>query len=308
MIKRMMHNWLAKLVSVALAIIAWYFISLNVATTSQRNLEIPVSVVGLEQTQTISETIDKVDITVSGESRQVDRLVPENFTATLNVAGLSGDYTQKIEVIPPQGISIDNVSPEISIGTLETISSKAVPVSIIFLPSQDMNSILQATPSRKTVTVQGRESILEQITQVTGFIASQTGDVTASLYATDAANQPINNALEVNLEPSSITVTVTAESILHTKAVPLVVTPPVVENFNISSFSLSQSVITLAGLQDIIEPLEQINGTLLLPEDVGESDYSLPVILELPENVNALQTITAQFTLEPANPLSSPEQ
>jgi YbbR domain-containing protein len=305
MIKRMTHNWLPKLVSIALAIIAWYFISFNVATTSQRNLEIPVSVVGLEQTQIISETIDKVDITVSGESRQVDRLVPENFSATLNVAGLTGDYTQNIEVIPPQGIRIDRVSPEISIGTIETISSKTVPVSIVFLNETTADTILQARPAQSTVTVQGRESILEKITNVTGLVPSQTGELTASLYATDTASQPV---LEISLEPSTINVTITAEPILHTKAVPLVVEPPAVENFKTSNFSLSQSVITLAGQQGVLAALEQITGTLLLPENTVENDYSLPVNLELPENVNALQTITATFTLEPLNPLSSPDQ
>ena len=219
MIKRLTHNWLAKLVSVALAIIAWYFILLNVATTSQRNLEIPVSVVGLEQTQTISEIIDQVNITVSGESRQVDRLVPENFTATLNVAGLSGAYEQKIEVIAPQGIKVDSVSPEISIGTIETISSKEVPVSIVFLPGQNSNNLLTATPKRQTITVQGRESILGQITQVTGLIPAQPGEVTATLYATDANHYPIGNPADVSLEPSSITVTVSSEAIMHIKPV-----------------------------------------------------------------------------------------
>jgi YbbR domain-containing protein len=306
MIKRLTHNWLPKLISVALAIIAWYFISLNVATTSQRNLEIPVSVVGLEQTQTISETIDKVEITVSGDSRQVDRLVPENFTATLNVAGLSGEYTQSIEVIPPQGINVDNVSPEISIGTIETISSKTVPVSMAFLPGQDLNSILQIAPSRDTVTVQGRESVLAQVTQATGLIPAQAGEVNATLYASDANNIPITTS-EVSLEPSSIAVSVISKPVLHTKAVPVIVETPTLEDFTVKAFSLSQSVITLAGPETTLQTLEQVNGSIILPETLAAQDYSLPVRLELPDDLSALQNITAQFTLETINPLTNPE-
>jgi YbbR domain-containing protein len=306
MIKRLTHNWLPKLISVALAIIAWYFISLNVATTSQRNLEIPVSVVGLEQTQTISETIDKVEITVSGDSRQVDRLVPENFTATLNVAGLSGEYTQSIEVIPPQGINVDNVSPEISIGTIETISSKTVPVSMAFLPGQDLNSILQIAPSRDTVTVQGRESVLAQVTQATGLIPAQAGEVNATLYASDANNIPITTS-EVSLEPSSIAVSVISKPVLHTKAVPVIVETPTLEDFTVKAFSLSQSVITIAGPETTLQNLEQVNGSIILPETLAAQDYSLPVRLELPDDLSALQNITAQFTLETINPLTNPE-
>jgi YbbR domain-containing protein len=306
MIKRLTHNWLPKLISVALAIIAWYFISLNVATTSQRNLEIPVSVVGLEQTQTISETIDKVEITVSGDSRQVDRLVPENFTATLNVAGLSGEYTQSIEVIPPQGINVDNVSPEISIGTIETISSKTVPVSMAFLPGQDLNSILQIAPSRDTVTVQGRESVLAQVTQATGLIPAQAGEVNATLYASDANNIPITTS-EVSLEPSSIAVSVISKPVLHTKAVPVIVETPTLEDFTVKAFSLSQSVITLAGPETTLQTLEQISGSIILPETLATQNYNLPVRLELPDDLSALQNITAQFTLETINPLTNPE-
>ena len=133
MIRRLAHNWLPKLISLMLAVIAWYFISLSDASVSQRNLDIPVSVVGLEQNQTISGITDKVSILVSGDSRQIDRLRAANFDATLNVAGLNGDYEQKIEVIAPQGISVDSISPEISIGKIETISSKTVPIVIAFL-------------------------------------------------------------------------------------------------------------------------------------------------------------------------------
>ncbi len=307
MIKRLTHNWLAKLVSVALAIIAWYFILLNVATTSQRNLEIPVSVVGLEQTQTISEIIDQVNITVSGESRQVNRLVPENFSATLNVAGLSGAYEQKIEVIAPQGIKVDSVSPEISIGTIETISSKEVPVSILFLPGQTTNTLLTATPQQQTVTVQGRESILAQITQITGLVPAQIGDVTATLYATDANSYPIGNSTDVSLEPLSISVTVTSEAILHMKPVILSLTPPEFEGFTLKDFAVSQSVITLVGSQEMLETLEQITGTIVLPDTLSEQSYTLPVLLGLPENISAMQNVSVQFSLEPTNPLATPE-
>jgi YbbR domain-containing protein len=306
MIKRLSHNWLPKLVSVALALIAWYFISLNVATTSQRYLKVPVSVVGLEQNQMISEMIEEVDIRVSGDSRQVDRLVPENFTATLNVTGLNGEYTKSIEVIPPQGIRIDRVSPEISIGTIETISSKSVPVVVGFIPGQDVDHLLQIMPVQEAAMVQGRESVLSRISQVVGLVPAQVGEVIVPVYATDEKGIPITTS-EVSLEPSSITVKVMAEPILHTKAVPLVVEPPVVDGFKIADFSLSQSVITVTGSSKALEVLEQVTGQVVLSDGFEAKNYSLSVELTLPENINALQTITAQFVLEPINPPSEPQ-
>jgi YbbR domain-containing protein len=307
MMKRMMHNGLPKVVSAALALIAWYVISLNVATTSQRNLKIPVSVVGLEQTQMISETIDEVEIAVSGDSRQVDRLVPENFTATLNVTGLSGEYTQTIEVIPPQGINVDNVSPEISIGTIETISSKSVPVMVAFISGQDVDSRLEIVPIQDTVRVQGRESVLVQITQVVALVDARVGETTIPVYATDENGTPITTS-EVSLEPSSIRVNVIAEPILHTKAVSIMVEPPLTEGFEITNFNLSQSVITLTGNHEALESLEQVSGKVIVLDTFEAQSYALPVELELPANVNALQTITAEFVLEPINPLSEPDQ
>lgn len=299
------NNWLPKLVSVALAIVAWYFISLNVATISQRNLEIPVSVVGLEQTQTITEIPENVSITVSGDSRQVNRLVPENFTATLNVAGLNGEYSQKIEVIPPQGIVVEKVSPEISIGTIESIRSKEVPVSIVVLPGQDKDLHFQAVPEQPTVTVQGRESILERIAQVTGLVAPQIGEVTVGLYATDANQYPIGYSLEVALNPAILNVSITATPVLHLKNLPLVVAVPRVENYVVREFTLSQDTLTVIGTADLLESLERITGSIELPDTLSQR-HNLPVNLDLPGDVNTLQRVTASFSLMPINPLAPP--
>jgi YbbR domain-containing protein len=86
------------------------------------------------------------------------------------------------------------------------------------------------------------------------------------------------------------------------------VEPPLTEGFEITNFNLSQSVITLTGNHEALESLEQVSGKVIMSDTFEAQGYALPVELELPENVNALQTITAEFVLEPINPLSEPDQ
>jgi YbbR domain-containing protein len=309
MMRVLAHNWLPKLISLALAIVAWYFILVSDASVSQRNLDVPVTVVGLEQNQIISGGItDKVNIMVSGDSRQIDRLRPENFDATLNVAGLKGNYEHKIDVIAPQGISVDSISPEISIGKIETIGSKTVPVVIAFLPGQDTNTVFQTNAKVQDIVVQGRESVLEQITQATAVVAPQAGEFEVTFVGTNITGQPIANALDITLEPPSGLVTVIATAVLHTKVIPLVVQEPVLNGYRILDFKLSSPTITLAGPQGVLEPLESIQGSVVLADTLEAGTYDLPLTLELPQDVSTLQSVNAQFGLEIINPLSNPEQ
>jgi YbbR domain-containing protein len=302
MIKRVTNNWLQKLIALLLAILAWYVVSISDTSVSQRSLQVPVEIEGLSEAQTQSGAPETVDVVVSGRSSSVNVLRPENFRASLNLEGFTGEYQQRIIVVPPQDISLVSVSPETAIGTVETINSKDVPVVVALEGQRDPNSLLNSVSSVRNVRATGRESVLAQVASATAVVTSEGGESSVTLFASDASGQPV---LGITLEPNATTVTVTTTPILHSKTVALEVTVPEAEGFEAENFSLSQTTLDIAGTRELIAPIETVRGVVELSEDAEAGDYSLPVTPQLPEGVRALETVTATFNLVAVNPLST---
>jgi YbbR domain-containing protein len=305
MIRRITNNWLQKLISLLLAVLAWYLISLSDTSVSQRSLQVPVAVEGLSENQKQSGAPVTVAVIVSGRSTSVNALRPENFRATLNLSNVSGEYQQRIVVVPPQDISLVSVSPETAIGTVETISSKSIPVTVTLAGQTDANTLLRPATALQTVLATGRESVLAQVASATAFVNAVAGESSVTLFASDVAGQPVP---EITLEPSATTVTVTATPILHSKTVPLTVAEPDVAPLRVNTFSLSQTTLLIAGTKEQLDAVERVTGVVETNETLAAGEYSLTISPQLPEGVRALETITAQFTLSTVKPLSNSGQ
>jgi YbbR domain-containing protein len=302
MIKRLTNNWLQKLICLCLAILAWYVVSLSDTSVSQRSLRVPVAIEGLSEFQAQSGAPATVDVIVSGRSSSVNALRPENFRASLDLRNAAGDYQESIVVVPPQDISLVSVSPETAIGTVETISSKEVPVVVALEGRRDPNLILTSRSSVQNVTATGRESVLAQVASATAVVTSESSERSVTLFASDANGLPVP---EITLGPNAATVTVSTTPVLHSKTVALEVTEPEAEDFRVDNFSLSQTTLEVAGRTEQLAALQTVSGVAELPEPLEAGDYSLSVNVQLPEGVRALETATATFTLTAVNPLST---
>ncbi len=302
MIKRLTNNWLQKLISLLLAMLAWYFISISDTSVSQRSLRVPVEIEGLSEAQTQSGAPATVDVIVSGRSSSVNALRPENFRASLDLGDAAGDYQERIVVVPPQDISLVSVSPEIAIGAVETISSKDVPVVVALTGQSNPNVVLTPLSSVQSVRATGRESVLAQVTSATAVVTSTSGENRVTLFPSDATGQPV---AEISLGPDSTTVTVSATPILHSKTVTLEVALPNADPLEVEIFALSQTTLQVAGTRELLAALESMTGVVELPENPEAGEYFLNVRPQLPEGVRPLETVTAQFTLVAVNPLST---
>lgn len=300
--KRLTNNWLQKLISLLLAVLAWYGVSITDTSVSQRSLQVSVEVEGLSGAQTQSGAPKTVDVIVSGRSSSVNALRPENFRASLDLSDFTGEYEQRIVVVPPQDISLVSVSPEIAIGTVETINSKDVPVVIALEGQRDPNTLLTSTSSVQSVRATGRESVLAQVTSATAVVMANSSESSATLFASDANGQPVP---EIRLEPNATMITVTPTPILHSKTVALEVVEPKVESLDVEDFALAQTTLQVAGTKEQLASLESVQGILELDEDSEAGEYTLPVTPQLAEGLRALETVTATFTLVTTNPPST---
>lgn len=300
--KILLNNWPQKVLALSLAILAWFSINQNTRSTSQRELSVPVTVEGRASDQIETGAPRFVNITVAGETSQVNRLRPENFDAVLDLSGLEGEYEQTIIVVPPQGVRLLNTEPDTAIGVVESIDTKTVPVETAVLGAMPDDMVLDALAEPSEVIVRGRSSTLEDIDKAVALINTrQEGEVT--LYATNTDNRPVP---EVTLEPNTVSISLGSEPVLHTRSVPLSVSEPETD-LVLSDFSVSQPSLEVAGAEEVLADLQSVDASVETDTTPAftPGEYTLEVRPQLPDGVRALERVSVSFSL--AAPPREPE-
>ena len=295
-IKRLTYQWPLKLAALLLAALGWYFVNLNSITVTQRSFTVPVRVEGVADNAVPSEVPETVEVAVSGPSVRVARLEADRFDATLNLTGVSGDYQRPIEVLIPQGIDLLSSVPAEAIGTVEAIGTKQVPVEVAMAgEAEDALFTPEFTPVE--VSVRGRTSVLERVVRVVGTAAPTSGEQVIPLYALGESGRPVTDAM-LSLEPNRVTVVMQQTPILRTKTVPLNVSRPDTAPLLLSAFTPSQDTLDVAGSRAALEGLSEVSGSVELDTPgLQAGEYTLLIAPQLPENVAALETVTAEMVL-----------
>jgi len=294
------HNWPQKLGALLLAFVMWLFVTTSSVTTTQRSLLVPLTVDGVAQSQVAVGVPKVVEVNVSGPSSRVDRLSPDDITATLDLTGLSGEFQQQINAQPPRGIQLVNVSPSDVIGFLETVGNRDMTLTVALGGSPPDDQLLSVASDPGTVTLTGQEQLLQKVARVVVVAPAKEGRVQEHPFAVDDAGVPMSN---VKVSPSTVTVQVSARTAMVTKSVPIDLAPPSAPG--LQQTTLSQPDATLAGPPGVLAGIDKVKGTVQPPTgNVDPGRYTLPVRLDLPEGVAALTTPTA--VLRYARPSSGP--
>ena len=294
------HNWPQKLGALLLAFVMWLFVTTSSVTTTQRSLLVPLTVEGVAQSQVAVGVPKVVEVNVSGPSSRVDRLSPDDISASLDLTGLSGEFQQQINAQPPRGIQLVNVSPSDVIGFLETVGNRDMPLTVALGGSPPNDQLLSVSSDPTTVTLTGQQQVLQKVARVVVVAPAKEGRVQEHPFAVDDAGVPIGN---VKIDPSTVTVQVSARTAMVSKSVPIDFAPPSAPD--LQQATLSQPNVTLAGPAGVLAGIASVKGTVQPPTgNVNPGRYTLPVRLDLPEGVAALTSPTA--VLRYTRPSSGP--
>ena len=293
----LLKRWPQKLAALVLAIFVWFFVNVNDTNISQRGLIIPLEVEGLSEEETASGYPSVVSVSISGPSNLVDNLRAERLNATLDLTDITGDYQQRIEILVPQGVKLEEYTPQEVSGTVESVVTKTVPVQIALLGEGEFEDLLNPTFSSQSVIVRGLNSVVERVTRVVGNAQSSESEQTVQLFAVDETGQPVTDA-SLALEPATVTVNLVETPVMHLKTVPIEVSQPDIGTFVLESFNVSQERLSVTGPKENLNDLSSLSGTVeFATGDLSAGEYTLEVVPELPEGVAALETLTAQLTL-----------
>ncbi len=298
LLKRLAQNWPSKVGALLIAFLVWAFVTSSTTTTTQRSLLLPLVIEGLDEDEAAVGLPEVVEVSVSGPSARIDRLRADMLRATLDLTDVAGPFQRPIVVQSPQEVRLLRVEPSDVIGFVETVARvpKAVEVGLTGVPPQDR--LLSTIVAPRQVTMVGRSQVLDEVERVVALVPPEGGE--AAPLALDGAGSPV---AEVRFEPDTVVVTVTQREALVTAQVAVDLTPPVATG--LVATSLERATVRVAGPASALAALDRVGGTVEPPTgDVTAGRYTLPVRLDLPNGVVALETVTAvlQFERAPLQP------
>lgn len=179
MIDKLLDNWLLKLISLAFAVVLWFFVM------SERRLEVahivPLEYKGLPQGLMIANEVpNSVAVRISGPRALLMNLSPGDISISVDLKNLSAGVTsfKRLEesLNIPSGLKVTRVSPSYVDVKLERIRDKRVPVRAVLAGDPAPGYLVFETRvSPERVVVSGAESELKSISEVNTENVDLTG-------------------------------------------------------------------------------------------------------------------------------------
>jgi YbbR domain-containing protein len=299
------RNWPLKLAAILLATLlyAGLIVSASAETFPGR---IPIQVLNQPGDAFIIGNLDDVtSIRYLAIGTNRPAVTTASFTATIDLAGVpvaAGSPPVSVPVIvratDPASLQVIDFSPSRIQVRLDPLVSKTVPVQVDHGTVPDGLDVREPVVSQDSVTVSGPDSSVRLVAaaearvriQPTGIDINQAVD----LVAVDARGDVVPT---VELQPSSVRVTIQIGSQLSTRALP--VNPVVVGSPDagmlLTGLTASPLLVTVEGESAVLATLVKID-TKSVSIGGATADVVADVPLDLPPGVTALGVTTVRVT------------
>ncbi|MGC8967734.1 MAG: CdaR family protein [Thermus sp.] len=268
-----MRDWPAWLLSLLLALAAWYSLRER-APVVERALSAPLQVVGLGHG--VAEGVPKeVFLRVRGPAPLVEgRNLP--VSAYLDLSGVEGPFAREVQVAAPQGVKVLEVRPARVEGRVEALLTRTLPVEVYA-----QGAWVRTEPDR--VEAKGPRSQVEVAVSALG-IDLGTGEVALTAFGPEG---PLPG---VEVSPSRVKV-VAREEALFRKEVALVLKPPP----GLKVLEYTPKALEVVGPKKALEGLEAVEARPQGGFRPGE--VAGPWVLDLPPGVRPLGQVWGRVRL-----------
>lgn len=167
---KIFENWLLKFISLAFAVVLWFFVM------GESRMEVthvaPLEYINLPEGLMIaSEVPTSVSIMISGPRALQVNLSPSDISLSVDLKGLSAGVTsfKRLEesLNIPTGLKITRISPSYVDVKLERVRDRDVPVRVILVGEPSPGFIVKSSKTLpEKVTVSGAESELKGVSEV----------------------------------------------------------------------------------------------------------------------------------------------
>jgi YbbR domain-containing protein len=170
MVEKLFENWLLKIISLAFAVVLWFFVMGE--SRMEVNHIVPLEYENLpEELMIASEVPTSVALRISGPRALQVNLSPEDISLSVDLKNLSAGVTsfKRLEesLNIPSGLKITRISPSYVDVKLERVREREVPVHIVLTGNPAPGFIVKSSKvSPEKVTVFGAESELKGVSEV----------------------------------------------------------------------------------------------------------------------------------------------
>jgi len=284
LVRRLLHNWPIKLAALLTATILWYQLR-EVEPVVERSLERPLEVVGVDAERRPVGLPKRVLVRLRGTSRIIKNLRPNAVIAFVDLSGIKeGQFSAPVQVRAPSGVNVIEVVPAEVSATLERLGAGVLPVEVY-------TSGAVVTYEPESVEIKGPASLVEQARLAIGVDMNEKGVV--KLVPVDEGGLPVEG---LELEPAEAQVKILGPE-LTKKEVDLVLSPAPKSVRPVSVQAPSKIVV--------VGPAKALAIITTVRADVDwhVGEYSTPLKLRLPPEVEAIGVVLAHLKVEPAKPL-----
>mgnify|MGYP001306605536 CR=1 FL=1 len=290
-------NWPQKLGSLLIAAVIWWFVAVNESPQTLVSITVPIEVEGLRDDSVATGLPSSVVVSVQGPSMLIDRVQRDSVVAILDLAGLSGEFEQRITVLIPQGVELLGVSPADVIGSIEPLASREVAALAVLHIEAQQDVVLSTAIEPESATVSGLASTVSQVASVIVPVTSREDGSFVRAWAADADGLPVQG---VAVSPDSFRVTVTPVPVLASRTVPVVLLPPVAPGFSVTA-RLDVPEVTLVGPPSSLDTIDSVVADVNMDSLTLETGVHVaPVTLTLPEDTVAVRPLSATIRLTQA--------
>lgn len=301
------HNLGMKVIALVLSLGLWVFVAASINNVAKFPGSIPVKIVNLNPNLTAIYDTKEVTINVSADANNWRQLSSDDFTAFLDLNGLStGTYNLKVTVSSNQsGVQVISVDPEEIMVRIETIEKKSVPVvAVISGQAADGQMVGGVDFSPEEVEISGPKSVIQMIDSVSAKIElngeSDNFSRTVLLKALNESGEVINN---VEIAPTEVKsdVQITRSGNNKTVGVKVLTSGSPQSGYYINSIIAEPSVVDIIGQDSVLRQTQYLETAAIDVTNISETliktvNLSIPSGISLQGNVSPRVKVTINLS------------
>lgn len=297
--------------SAALGLSLWVFVTNreNPREVQTFNSAITVKFINVPKDLAIANvSVNTVRIRVEASTSDLKNLQAKDFEATVNLGGFTkGDVSPTVEVTPPRSsVSVVETTPATIDVTLDTLTTKEVPVSVNLVGSTQqgyraVESSEQASPP--TVTVSGAASLVASVDAAWADVILTGRHVDLDreridLVPRDSSHRDVG-LVTVDPSASAISVQVQQQDFTKTVIVNPVITGAPAAGYNIAGVATNPALVQVTGPATLLATIDAVQGlpTAEVAIDDSRADVVRTVAVVVPSGVQLQGSATVEVTV-----------
>jgi len=204
-------NWrksAIRVLSVLMAILLWVYVNNEQNPVNEQLISVPLHDTGRPESYAVGDMPSAVSVRYQVSRGRLTGLSESDFKATVDLSGVTeGEQSLPVEVVPPNGVQITQVSPSMVKIYVDRIVERQIPVVAAMKGGAAAGySAMEPLVQPAVVTARGPGRILESINQfvITMDITAATGLIEKELPVSSGSKQ-----VQVNPKLVKVTVPIT---------------------------------------------------------------------------------------------------